>query len=366
MTQERRHFPTVLRALCFCVAALVMLSFLTLVFEPNSDDTKTRKSFYAEKPYSLDMVCIGGSVCWMGWAPYEAWHFAGLASYTYGLSALDSFYVLPILKEVLAHQSPNLLMIDLRPFQYNGIRPKKKETGLMLLSTMPLLSPNRYEVAIKAYRNADNLTEMDTIDTFLFDLMRYHTNWAKLNGDSIRWAIPGRSVYNTKGFRILTGQAYFPLYDRSSVTDTEPVDPRGEADLRELLAYLKAHNQKALFLVVSYQETIQERMQYNYLAEIIRSEGFDYLNANDFNARMALDDETDLFNENHLNLFGAEKFTRTVAEYLKAHYALPDHRSDPAYGDWETGYRDWEKIATTTKQEILAYKAAHAAEKKDE
>lgn len=352
MDGARKHPHTLLKALCFVMIGIILLSLLTLLMEPNRQDVQLRKSFYAERKNSLDAVYIGGSVCFMSWVPYVAWDACGFTSYSLGLSRLDSFYVLPMVREVLAYQSPDVLLLDLRPFQYAGEKTKKKETGLELSSTLPLYAPNRYEVALKAYQFADNVEKADTIDSFLFDLIRYHGRWRDINQDSFTWLIKGQKASETKGYRFKPGLKTLSLSDLTSVSDMLAVDKQAETDLINLLTYLQARGQKAMFLVTSYQESAKERSQYNYLASVIQSYGFDYLNLNDFNGQMRMDPEHDYYDIRHLNIFGAEKYSKYVATYVAAKYHLADHRNDAAFSAWAQGYVQWEGLAAQMKEEI--------------
>ena len=43
---------------------------------------------------------------------------------------------------------------------------------------------------------------------------------------------------------------------------------------------------------------------------------------------MQLNFDTDFYNENHVNIFGADKYTDFLIAYLKEHYNLPDRRKD--------------------------------------
>ena len=64
---------------------------------------------------------------------------------------------------------------------------------------------------------------------------------------------------------------------------------------------------------------------------------------------------------NHVNFYGAEKFTDALAAYLNEHYDLPDRRNDEAVkGDWDGIYdellfeiREYERIMRDTPLEEL-------------
>ena len=77
------------------------------------------------------------------------------------------------------------------------------------------------------------------------------------------------------------------------------------------------------------------------MKEVIEQYGFDFLNTNDHYKEIGLDYNKDLYNNNHVNVFGAEKYTDFVAEYIDKKYDLPDKRGDEAFSDWNTCYDEF-------------------------
>ena len=301
------------------------------------------------------MVYIGGSVCIVDWSPYTAWEKCGIATYAFGKSTLYSFEVLPLIKEALQYQSPTLLTIDLRPFQYTDSQSESAigyEPCLSLAWCMPDFSPNRLKILEDAYVYSTNKTEKDTRFSFYFDFIRTRGRWPYINGDSFLYAIPGIKKSDTKGYLFIPKHEAIKLPVNSGITDELPVSNLAGQNLLELLSYLKNINQKAVFVVAPYAESEIERKQYNYLSRIIQENGFTYINANDYYSDMEIDETHDFYNVNHTNIFGAEKYTKFLAKYLVGHYALPDRRSDDRYFEWDEGYQVWIEKSDAVKRKI--------------
>ena len=67
---------------------------------------------------------------------------------------------------------------------------------------------------------------------------------------------------------------------------------------------------------------------------------------------MQMDPAHDYFDERHLNIFGAEKYTKYVADYVAAKYHLADHRGVAAFEAWAQGYVQWKGLAAQMKEDI--------------
>jgi hypothetical protein len=63
--------------------------------------------------------------------------------------------------------------------------------------------------------------------------------------------------------------------------------------------------------------------------------------------RIGIDWENDFYDKgDHVNVFGAEKITAYLGEYVLKNYGLEDHRGDPAY-------RSWNEMVAKYEQEVI-------------
>ncbi|MCE5187794.1 MAG: hypothetical protein LLF75_01210 [Eubacteriales bacterium] len=342
------------RCLVFTLIFLCFFFAISYLVRPLDSEEMNFKSFYAEEKNSLDVIYIGGSVCIVGWVPYKAWSDQGIPSYAFGESSLYSCNVLPLVKEALKYQSPELLIFDLRPFEYTGAERKiEKSRFLALASSMPVTSLNRLKILQNGYKYSVDITKADTKLSFYIDLIRYHDQWKKLNHLSFKYAIPGLYSTKNKGFLFVSLYEALELNDNSSIIEEKPCPALAEENLNELISYLKEIGQDALFVVAPYQELTEQRKQYNYLERIITDNGFRYLNANDYYSEMGIDGKLDFYNNDHTNIFGAEKYTEFLAQYISDFYNLNDRRGDEKYIKWEEWYGNWTEQSGYTKNDII-------------
>lgn len=363
--KARKHnytgFKILTKIIAFALVFVLALSYISYVLRPLFNESLGVMDFYSERENSLDAIYVGGSVCITSWAPYTAWNENGIASYPLGASNLYSFVVLPLVKEALLTQQPEVLLIDLRPFQYTD----PDNTGILfewclgISNALRYTSLNRLNILNSAYRYATNKSASDTWSSFMFDIVRYHVNWEALDSAMFTYAIPGNTESSSKGFLLVDKYQAIRKSDCSGILDSAPVSQLAEKDLLEFLDYLKTKDQKSIFVVSPYVESESERRQYNYLANIIRDSGFDYLNFNDFYKELGIDESQDFYDNNHMNIFGAEKYTKFLSAYLSENYDLPDRREDASYSGWQKGYETWlqesNELKTTIHNLYLTY-----------
>ncbi len=347
------------------LCSFVPLSYLARPMDVNRDNIN---GFYGEEPDSLDMVYIGGSACYTYWVPLRAWNQYGFTSYNFAHNTITPQAIKYFMKEIKKTQQPKLWVVDLRPFQY-GEEPlpehPEKET---MYSEVPIrnsvdhlkYSKNRIDMINSSI---DNKSERIP---YYFDFIKYHSNWANF-GYMIYNCVQTKSLepidsftYKTKnplkGFDFVEDTATVDFTDYSAIKD-ELVIPEKVNDLfLDLIDYCKQEKMTVLFIVHSYCQQKEHKMEYNYMKRIIEENGFDFLNTNDYYKDINLDYSFELYNDSHVNIFGAEKYTDFVSKYIQDNYNLPDKRNQPEYEDWSKLYADFEVEVNETKTYIKSIK----------
>ncbi len=348
------------------VIICMVISFVPLSYflRPSGYNRDNIIGLYAEKENSLDMVYIGGSACFVYWEPLRAWNQYGFTSYDFAHDTITPEAIKYYIKEVEKTQSPKLWLIDLRPFQYG------EESYSSEIDT-----PNMYyEVPIRngtdnmMYSvNRNNLIKASVSDksermSYYIDFIKYHSNWTeifhscidyfRLHYTSFPQSYINKKSNPYKGFAFIEDKKSVSFTDCSAVTKEKELSPEIDKLFLDLIDFCGKEKLNVLFIVHSYCQTEEHKMKYNYMKRIISDNGFDFLNTNDFYKEIALDYSVDLYNENHVNVFGAEKYTDFVAKYIDSKYDLPDKRSTQEYKEWDNLYNDFEAKTDDVKQVI--------------
>ena len=120
----------------------------------------------------------------------------------------------------------------------------------------------------------------------------------------------------------------------------QPLTETQEKGLRDLLSYCRDENLTNVVFVrfphIVTEKTLDRFERGNTVGDIVAEYGFDYLNFERDFAKTGLDEKRDFYNLDHLNIYGQQKFTAFLTDYLKEHYALTPHELTQAQKEeWE-------------------------------
>lgn len=285
----------------------------------------------SEPDNSCDVIFVGASATYMYFQPYKAFEKYGISSYDIASSGLKAESILPFVKQARKTQKDAMFVIDMRPFQYYS---EKKEDNKyrfeMAADSMPY-GYNRFvmiEDIVKkyGYDYAERIA-------FHFDLASRHSADGVLNSYDAWIHSNNRFDNNSRGFY---GEEFWAYLEEPVITTEErrSLVTNAERTFRELASYIVKNSLPALFVVCPYAETEEDRMIYNTLEDISAEYGIEFLNANKYYREIGIDFSHDFADINHVNCYGADKYTDFIGQYLVEKYFLPDHRNEEEYDSW--------------------------------
>ena len=331
----KKHIFNIIKILIFIIVFGFFYCFLTVFKKPVNYKLYNVTGLYAERKNSLDMVYIGGSAAFVYYSPIDAYKNYGISSYDYAVDGIQAEFYPTMVKELLKTQKPKVVVIDarvfLRGFKYNIDRVK-------LINKI-----------VPKYLKQGTLT-------YHLDLGLYHTEESMPSFIKTFNIIFDKNKNLNKGFYLVPKAMNIYKYDRDTKEELK-IASESERLLNELLDYLEKRNVKALFVVSPYQQIKREKMQFNYIEKIVKSRNQDFLDSNDYIDQMKLDFTYDFYNGSHVNIYGAEKYTKFLSEYLIKKYSLPDRRKERKYQkDFNFLIPKWKENVEKIKKEIEAIK----------
>lgn len=348
MKNYAKKFFAILLAVVFSVGIFLAVTALSRVSSSVSD-TRVKigfEQFYKQKRNSLNVVLIGSSAVYREYMAIENWAEYGFTSYylaTMGQSFNTTKY---LIKEADKTQNPQLYVIEIRRLikdivtEWNG-NQQSENTGASVnrfLANCMTFSYNRYQM-IKE-------TMPDDIFYSYFDFIRNHSNWSD---------IP-MSIFFDNLFTEITYSDYISTKCANAITTCKPLDAversnsaactlpeNAKAVLDDLLSYIRENNINVLFLSTPYHQSTEYGTAENSVKEYLYSEGFTYLNCNEYYAEIDIDFLSDFYDEKHTNILGALKVTGFIGEYINDHYFLDRNYSQKVTDDWDKALEAWEK-----------------------
>lgn len=333
------------QALSCAIFLMILLKVFLSATYLMRDYGNGRERLVGLKSESVDIVYIGGSAAFVYWQPLKAWNDYGMVSYLYATNTLQAESIEYLIREARLSQDPELFVIDARPFQYWTY--EEDEAGLRnFADAMRAFSPNRWRM-IQAYLKNRNLQENTDKFSYYLDIAKYHTNLSMAAIPKAWQLVDNKTVARNKGWEWVDN--YAPVETPIGFeTDSRTELPKTAKNILDsLLAYCQSEDLQVLFVVCPYYITAEDQMKYNEIQAIVEERGFSFLNTNLYLAEIGLDYAADFYNVNHVNCFGAEKYTAFLEDYLKTHYDLPDRRGEHTYSSWN---QEYERFADEEQQ----------------
>lgn len=329
----KNEFKAIIGFIVFMSLAFKVFCCTTYLFRNVGYDRNHIVGIENEK---VDMVYIGGSAAFVYWEPLKAWNDCGFTSYLFATNTLQAENIKAYLEEAEKTQDSELYVVGVRAFEYYS--DDQVEAGLRNGSdSMDITSCARYKL-LKEYFNNRIITDDTDMLSYYLDIAKYHTNTGNL-GLKKAW-----EFINNDGISLNKGWEWQDQYGYLDEPHGIETDIRAELPenckkiLIDLLDYCKREELNVLFVVCPYYLSMEAQQKYNAIGDIIEQYGFNYLNANEHYEEMNLDFSTDFYNKNHVNLFGAAKYTEFLENYILSNYNMPDHRGDNNYASWEDDY----------------------------
>ena len=328
-------YKKIIGTACFLAIFISIFASVTYLFRGNLFNPfhKDRAAVVGIKEEdALDMVYIGGSAGFCYWIPQQAWKECGFTSYDLGSTSIQAESILYYVKHALKYQDPELLVIGVRSFAY--YTGEGYEAGLRYASDSFDFGLDRLRLINTYYKHRN----MDTdICSLYVDIMKHHINYDALSSPEA-WALADNQGEElNKGCYLLDSYYYLDAYEPFQTQNRRELQPGASETLYELLDYCKQKNLNVLFVVGPYVEPEEDYEIYNSMSDIVSSYGYGFLDANAFYDEMGIDFSEDFADKNHVNVFGAEKYTAFLGKYIMEHYGLPDHRNE-GNSNWDESY----------------------------
>ena len=309
----------VLHILTVLVTAVVLAFLMGEVTRPKFYNDNywpldvTYQGFYEMEKDTVDVLFLGSSHTISAFTPQELYDISGIRSFNLGSeeqSLLISYYWL---KEALRYQHPKAVVLDTIlcfPFTetpYNCSEPSIRKS----------LDPMKWSsVKLEAVSAIHRLDAEQTLASYVFPLIRYHSRWRDLVPNDFRlW--PSQRT-DLKGYAVLSedyhGEDYEPITD----TNAEPsaMQERMRQYLEQITQLCRDNDIQLILVNTPYTECgapIHAAVQ-EYAAE----HDLTYIDYNEASVyeTLGFDFAHDMADAGHANTSGAIKLTDHIAAVL--------------------------------------------------
>lgn len=333
------------------VASLVMVLLANVCMMNNPRDVMGLYGFQFEEKDSIDVAFIGPSQVYTSYYPALAYRDYGFTGFAIATSAMPGSVYKTAFKQIRETQDPQLYIVELSGFYY----PDQDDDGKRrkYLDNIPLYADYRLDAI-------EELVPEDIRDSYYFPFLKYHDNIG--SGRNCLLAFKDKIKIRTRGYSLFKN--YTPTnaildltktkIDRNKNTD---VSEQGFKALNDTLDYLESENiRNVLFVDYPDGTFYQHNETYGQLHDIIKERGFDYVDWHDdpeVAEEIGLDYANDFYNIWHVNVYGTEKMTRFLGEYITSHYSINTTHSDKVTKEWDDCAKIVDQVIEKQKQNTV-------------
>ncbi len=280
--------------------------------------------YYSYPKDTFDVAFLGASLVLYGIYPMELYEKYGMAAYNLstGNQSLEASYYLA--KEVIEKDHPSLIVLDCSR-ALEDEETMEPQYIHYITDTMPYLNRNRIDMI-------RNLSGEGDLKPLLFPLIAFHTRWQEITYED---ALPQSKemVYGAKvTARVEKSVPYdAPEIRKDLMPDSsrkyieEIIDLCQERDTDIFLFTMPIIGKNKFFGQSGFDMRASAAEE---VAGIAREKGVKYVNYLTDWEDIGFDLKKDAYDGEHLNRWGAEKFTEAIGQYIKSNYDIPDRRGE--------------------------------------
>ena len=279
------------------------------------------ENYYAHADEAHEVLFIGDCEVYESFSPVTLFEEFGLTSYIRGSAQQLMWQSYYLLRDTLRYETPRAVVLTVCSLRY--AEPQSEAYNRMTLDGMRL-SPDKLS-AVRA-----SLTEGESELGYYIPLLRYHSRVFELTGEDLTHLF--RYPEHTYNGYLMRTEAV--PYTRLPAAPLLKNPAFGEKPVAYLNRIVELCREKGIELILvkspclypAWYEAWDE-----WLEAYAREQGVTYLNAIPHVEEMGIDLNTDTYDGGiHLNVFGAEKYTRWFARTALLRLGLADQRQNEA------------------------------------
>ena len=318
-----------LGCLCILLVGGALLGFLQPLLMPKYMSENREGALiaeYYEESTSHDVLFLGDCEVYESFTPPTLWEEYGITSYIRGTPQQLIWHSYYLLEDTLKRETPRAVVYNVYAMCYG--EPQNEAYNRITLDGMRFSATK-----LRAIRAS--MTEEETMISYLFPLLRYHSRWKELSSEDFEYLFD-RDTVSHNGYLMQTGVKPMEVAIEGNPL-RDPALPTVCFEYLERMRMLCEEKGIELILIKAptnfwgyywYDEWNEQIESY------AQKKGVTYYNFIPHAEEMGINWTTDTYDAGaHLNVFGAEKLTSYFGAILQRDHAIADHRGDAALAE---------------------------------
>jgi hypothetical protein len=320
---------------------LLIPKYMTEIFEGNLVE-----EYYTEEK-DHDVIFLGDCEVFSNISPVTLWEDYGITSYIRGSAQQLIWQSYYLLEETLTYEKPDVVVFNVLAMKYD--EPQNEAYNRMTLDGMKM-SKSKIG-AIKA-----SMVEEENFLDYIFPIFRYHSRWNDLSKEDFKYLF-NKTPLSHNGYLMRADIKPVTVVPKGNVLPTYEFGENSYYYLDKITEICK-DNDIELVLIKSpsvypywYEEWDQQMIDY------ASEHNLTYINFLDYVDEIGVDYQMDTFDGGlHLNLTGAEKFTKYFGKILSEDFALKNRKDEQKLLDiWNKKAEHYTWMREDQQREMAEY-----------
>lgn len=320
---------------------LLMPKYMTAIHEGNL----VREYYDEDKKH--DVIFIGDCEVFSNFSPVTLWEKYGITSYIRGSAQQLIWQSYYLLKETITYEKPKVVVFNVLAMKYN--EPQKEAYNRLTLDGMKL-SGIKLE-AVKA-----SMMEDESLSSYLFPILRYHSRWSELTSEDFRYLIK-RDTISHNGFLMRVDVKPVTTIPEGKKLADYQFGENSYAYLDKITKLCKDNDIKLILIKSPSTYPYWYKEWDDQIVSYAHKNNLSYINFLDLTQEIGIDYNTDTYDAGlHLNLSGAEKLSDYFGRMLKDEYGVQDHRNEAEYRNiWDEKIKFYYDMKEDQYRELEEY-----------
>lgn len=294
--------------------------------------------FYEYEKDQADVIFYGASRTACAVNPSTMWDRYGIAAIDLAEAGQNLGSTYYYMEESLKRQHPKVMMVDLSLLE----QIDDGHDGNMYINTINMhYSPIYVKNAVYEWSHSVFSDSKNMLKWLLAKFPVYHTRYREITyRDYVPVTNEEPAFYNT------FASAPYDIPPGYGETGRHELSPEVTDILDKMMNLAEANGCALTFYIPPYCVYPEPMQGYNAAADYVGARGYQLINFCTFFDQIGFDYATDMQNEgllgNHVNIYGSEKVTDYLTEYLHTNYDLPDRRGDAHYDVYNKISANWQ------------------------
>lgn len=351
MEKRNIKIKPLIKAAAFILAFVLIIELLSasVFHKKNASDFNSRYSyaysFMQEPKNSIQIAAVGNSDLYSAFIPSHIWEKHGYTSTVISSPSQSLSESHIMLKDFLALQKPEVLIIETDMFYKKGIKDHKKERNGKN-RTFALSEKN-----LEYWVNVINEADFESFMQNHFSIFLFHNKWKIWSRSNTR---RNDNPVITHGYNY--SSRVISLENKEYMKQSKDSEEMEENDLIQLRNILKLCRENGIKVVLTEMPSMTSwnYARHNYVQQFADENNLDFIDFNLMLKEINFDMQSDWRDSgNHLNYSGASKTTSYLGDYISKNFNIKSLKNDKSFDYWNDSVDSFKKIYNLSEADVV-------------